>query len=178
MANLKTDFLKSFNKNIFIEAGTHKGDSVKIAIESGFKKIYSCEPAIDRCSYCRERFKNEIESGLVVIEPKSSLEFFEDILPKLNEGAVFWLDSHKDDNVKGLESLPPCPILSEIELIHKYGIQDHILLIDDIRIFGNVGWGKDIKVKDIEDKLKLIDKNCQVSFVNGYTKNDILVCKF
>ena len=109
MANLKKEFLKSFGKNIFIEAGTHKGDSVKVAIDSGFEKIYSCEPAIDRCNFCRERFKNEIDSGLVVIEPKSSLDFFKQILTDLNEGAVFWLDSHKDDNVKGLESLPPCP---------------------------------------------------------------------
>jgi len=178
MANLKKHFLKSFGKNIFIEAGTHKGDSVMVAIDSGFKKVYSCEPAINRYDFCRERFKDEINSGLVVLEPKSSLDFFKQILPDLNEGAVFWLDSHKDDNSKGLESLPPCPIISEIKLISEYGSKGHVLLIDDIRIFGKLGWGKNITVNDIKQELKNIDENCKVYFVDGYTKNDVLVCEF
>ena len=178
MSNISKELLTSFNKNIFIEAGTHKGGTVELALSCGFKKIYSCEPALARYEFCKDKFTKEIEQGIVYIEPKPSKDFFRDILPDIKEESVFWLDSHKDDNVSGLEKLPDCPIFDELKEIKKHEIKSHVILIDDIRIFrSGVGWGRAINLIDIEKELLSINKNYKISYRDGRVPNDILVCE-
>jgi hypothetical protein len=178
MSNISKELLKSFNKKIFIEAGTHSGGTVDVALECGFEKIYSCEPAIERYNFCVEKFKEEIENDKVYLQPKSSKQFFEEILPEIEDEAVFWLDSHKDDNASGLQDLPPCPIIDELKIISQHKIKSHVILIDDIRVFrSQISWGKTTSVDNIKKMLLEINSEYKISFKDGRTKDDILVCK-
>lgn len=178
MPNISKSLLRSFNKKIFIEAGTHKGGSVELALNCGFEKVYSCEPALIRFNFCKDKFEKEIKEERVVLEAKSSKEFFRDILPSIDGEAVFWLDSHKDDNVSGLEDLPPCPIFDELKEIKKHSIKTHTILIDDIRIFkSGDGWGRSVSLEKIKKELLKINSDYKISFEDGREPNDILVCK-
>ena len=59
MPQLTIDYLTKYSKkNNFIESGTYQGDTVKTAIEYGFKNIHSIEIFDTLYDSCVEMFKN------------------------------------------------------------------------------------------------------------------------
>ena len=103
------------------------------------------------------------------------------LLPLIDTKTTFWLDAHIDDcNI--IPNITPnirkCPLLEELEIISNSKRNDHTILIDDIRIFGmeNV-WGEKLTLQTIINELYKINPNYNISFIDGYINNDIIVAK-
>ncbi len=162
--------------NIFFETGSHKGDGINFALVESFKRIISIEIEQKFIDICENRFKNEIESGVIQIIKGDSLKVMGDIINKIDEPITFWLDAHWDCD--GIHGDKLCPLYEELITIKNHHIKNHIILIDDMRCLGGGNWGDGIYYDKIIEILKEINKDYKFSFVDGVVKNDILVANF
>jgi len=106
------------NHDIFIETGTYRGGSVDLAIECNFKKIYTIDISTQHKLYCENKFESYIKSKQIELLFGDTIEVLPDIVNKLTEPVLFWLDSHFDghSNVRGKFD---CPVLQELEDLQK-----------------------------------------------------------
>jgi len=125
-------YAEKFNTPIFFETGTAAGDTIA-AVQSLFKKIFSVEINKNYFENARKRFssKNKIE----IINGDSGKVLASMLNNKINETTLFWLDGHYNSvfDVKGNELV--CPIFGELESIFNHPVKNHIILIDDARLF-------------------------------------------
>lgn len=167
--------LKVFTyNNVFVETGTSNGLGVLAAIEAGFKQIYSIEFYENKYLRAIDKFK---DFDYVHIVQGDSGKVLSGLLNKIAEPITFWLDAHYS---KGKEYPKPlidkCPILLELEQIKRHHIFRHTILIDDIRIFKQgIGLWNNIKLEQIIKKLKEINNEYSISYMNGHIANDILI---
>ncbi len=122
-------YQKKFNISILIETGTYLGDMVKSQINN-FEVIYSVELSKDLWKRAVKRFDKfkkvkllQGDSGLVL----------HDLVPRISERAIFWLDGHYSAGITA-KGEKDCPIFEELSAIFKSKI-NHVLLIDDARLF-------------------------------------------
>jgi|WetSurMetagenome_2_1015567.scaffolds.fasta_scaffold10160_6 hypothetical protein len=127
------DYQNAFKANILIETGTYKGDMV-YAMKDKFQQIYSIELGFDLWKYCTKRFKKykhihiiQGDSGMVLV----------DLIPKIKERAIFWLDGHYSAGITS-KGDKDCPIFEELSSILGSEI-NHIILIDDAHCFDGTG---------------------------------------
>ena len=170
---LRKDVLEKYMSPYFFETGTADGDAVRLAIEMGFEKIYSIE--IDERLYIQncEKFKEFIESGQVVLILGDSLLKMEEIIPQLDKPTTFWLDAHVDFGPKGVKR---CPLYEELESIKTSNINNHKIMIDDMRIFGN-HWGTGISTETLKKTLLEINTEYTITIEDGYVPKDVLCAK-
>jgi hypothetical protein len=165
------------NHDIFIETGTYRGGSVDLAIECNFKKIYTIDISTQHKLYCENKFESYIKSKQIELLFGDTIEVLPDIVNKLTEPVLFWLDSHFDghSNVRGKFD---CPVLQELDIIKMSNIKTHTIMIDDIRLFKSQSeWAVNIFVEDLQKKLHEINPNYTFVYEDGFTKHDILVAK-
>ena len=172
---------------IFIETGTCSGQGVLSAIAAGFDKVYSIELS---------RYNYNVSLKNVGKTPKANLIFGDSavelpkLLEKLHEPCVFWLDAHFSGGTTAGKG-KPAPLLDELEAIARHDIKHHAILIDDIRIYGDLRYNAlDLDMfKNIEqdnetiwpkllNRLYLINKDYKLSMENGFAKDDILVATY
>jgi hypothetical protein len=119
-----------YNYNLFIETGTYLGDMIE-APKNKFKQLYSIELGEDLYNKAIKRFEHDHhvniingDSGVVLIN----------LCQNIDQPAIFWLDGHYSAGItaKGEKS---CPIYEELDAIFNSKPFDHILLIDDARLF-------------------------------------------
>jgi hypothetical protein len=162
---LMPEVLEKYKTNNFIEFGTHKGNGCKLANYLGFENIYSIE--IDDFFFnisnlTLRRFKN------IHLFKGSTLNVLPQLLEKIDEKSTFWIDSHSENN---------CPILKELEILSTHKFKNHILLIDDMRMFGTAYYGY-VTIKQIIDSIMKINPDYQISYEpspNG--SSDIMVAQ-
>ncbi|MDP3997096.1 MAG: hypothetical protein Q8P73_01215 [bacterium] len=128
---------------VFVETGTYKGD-MTLAASRVFEKVYSIElhkPFYDKAV---ERFAG---NNRVEILYGDSASVVKDLMRKIDEPCVFWLDAHGGQASKdgaGIEG--PAPVDPELRAIlnHSKAAQ-HIILIDDAHTFiRDQKWGKGV----------------------------------
>jgi len=160
-----------FNRNVFIETGTHSGDGVKAAIECKFEKIISFE--IETKLQNKNRIKFKDNKNVDLITGDSGGDCFKNVVGDLTESALFWLDAHKqpDQNHDGKN-----PLYQELFAICN-SLYNHVILIDDVRNFG-------LPVFDVsvDSLLKFIDRygrryKTRFGSVRNI-KNDVLIIEF
>jgi hypothetical protein len=164
MSASKEIFSKYLNP-VFIETGSCDGDGIQLALDAGFKTIYSIEIAPEHYEHCVERFKDNQNVNLIFGDSRVELD---KLLKTIDEPITFWLDAHYYEN-------SICALLQEIEAISKHEIKTHTLMIDDIRDLVNYGLGLNIDV--LKQKISLINPDYKFTFEDGYTQNDILIAK-
>jgi len=123
-------YAKKFSPDIFIETGTYFGDMIQ-AVKKKFKKIISIELNEDLYEKARNKFAKNSHIQIVFGDSADKLE---KILPTIDDPCLFWLDAHfsGDGTAKGyLET----PIMEELNLILNQSNLNHIILIDDARLF-------------------------------------------
>ena len=155
-------YQKKYAISTLVETGTYLGDMVE-AQKRRFKNIVSIELSNALFDKANERFKNEKnicimfgDSGKVLI----------DVMSKLNEPAIFWLDGHFSEGITA-QGEKECPIFEELNAILNAPQLRHVLLIDDARLFV----GKN-DYPTIEELTKYIrDKNEEYQLE---VKNDII----
>ena len=154
---------------VFIETGTWIGDTIQKALDIGFKEIKSIELSVDLFNKARQRFKNNINVSLY---NGDSAEQMQNIIYDISDKIVFWLDAHYSGGKTALGK-QICPLYAELDVISKHKRNDNIILIDDIRDVHN-GYMR-VTLNELIQKLKLINPDYKIYYVDGHTKNDILV---
>jgi hypothetical protein len=123
-------FRRTHDLKIFIETGTYYGGTVK-AMLSKFNLIYSIELDMGLWRNASERFASE--SHVHVMHGDSSL-ILPEVLTKVNEPCLFWLDGHFSGPGTGRGDIDS-PIVKELSAINAHGCNNHVILIDDARAF-------------------------------------------
>jgi hypothetical protein len=169
---IQKTILDKYINDVFVETGTEFGDTVQIALDCGFKKIFSIELNPEKVKLCKDRFKLEIEQGRVEIFEGDVIDWFPEVVSKISKTTTFWLDAHWDDGPVGKYK---CPLPFELDTILNSGKKNHTILIDDRRIFGGGNWGGGISEDSLKEQLKTINDDYVITTDDGFIPNDVLV---
>jgi hypothetical protein len=123
-------YQKKSGYTILVETGTYKGDMV-LAQKNYFKKIYSIELSQALFERARKRFQGQDDIHLL---QGNSGEVIANVLAELREPAIFWLDGHYSGGITATIE-KHSPIIEELDTIIANNRLQHIVLIDDARIF-------------------------------------------
>jgi hypothetical protein len=124
-------YARAYQLRTFIESGACDGLTVQ-AMAPVMDRVISVELDASKYLHCWRMFINEPKVTIIhgdsgdVLE--SLLRFFKP------EATLFWLDGHWNS---GFERGPKdTPIQRELEHIAYHSPRDHVILIDDARLFG------------------------------------------
>jgi hypothetical protein len=131
--NVIERFQKECGYNVLIETGTFLGDMVE-AQRNNFKKIFSIELQHDLAEKAKKRFRDL--DHIKILEGNSG-KLLKTILIEVKEPAIFWLDAHYSGGLTA-RGESECPIYQEIDAIFATK-ENHLLLIDDARLFNGEG---------------------------------------
>jgi hypothetical protein len=127
----------------FIETGTFVGDTI-FALEPYFDKLYTIEFSELYYNSTRQKYNG---NKISFILGDSSI-VFQSFLPKITDKCIFYLDGHWSSNNTG-RSEKDCPLVEEITHINNLFMNEAIIIIDDVRLFGrspktglNEDWSK------------------------------------
>jgi len=123
-------FKKKFRYSLFVETGTYNGAMVE-AQRNNFSKIISVEISEMLHKKAVYRFRNY--NHITILQGDSS-KVLSEIISKINEPAIFWLDGHYSGGYTEKGELN-CPVYRELEAIFIDNKYNHVLLIDDARCF-------------------------------------------
>lgn len=150
----------------FIETGTYKGDTTLMAAEH-FLEVYTTEivPLLYEGSKLRA-----IDKGINNINflLGDSVELLKKIMPRLDGGAVFFLDAHQSGCDTSNNGKNHVPLFQELEVILDRNIGPSIYIIDDLRLFDKFWDWKGISEKSILD---IFSKNGHIVDIS-FEKND------
>ncbi len=118
-----------YNLQVFVETGTHYGETALWAAKN-FNKVITVE--FSKQIY-DEILKRHSQVKNIEFLFGHSKEQIQSVVPKLKEPALFWLDAHWSGGITyGKED--ECPLLKELQIINNSEF-DHFILIDDARLF-------------------------------------------
>jgi hypothetical protein len=93
------------------------------------------------------------------------------------------LDAHKSRLLKvpGSNKYGSCPLLHELDAINESSIKNHVIIVDDVRLFDTPNWDF-VKKEDCIKKIMKINPNYVLEYIDGrcswldiVLKNDILI---
>jgi len=176
MGALNLKYLKTYaNGNTFIETGSLSGWTLFLAKEFGFTDIRGIELHPDWVKYCKDRFKDD--PSIKIYEGESP-DVLRELCTALTQTATFWLDAHSSGPDLPGGKYGGCPLVQELEAINLSPCKDHVLFIDDVRLFNTHEWDFLAKEKVIE-AIYNINPNYKISYVDGSEDgtfaNDILL---
>jgi hypothetical protein len=156
------EYQEKYKYEILVETGTYMGDMVE-AQKAYFKKIFSIELGLDLFNKAVKRF---ISDKNVIIMLGDSGKVLPRILSDINEPAILWLDGHYSAGITA-KGDKDCPIFEELNAILNSAIFNHVLLIDDARLF--IGQGDYPSIEKLTEYVKSKNQNYKVE-----VKNDII----
>lgn len=135
------EYAQSFSMKNFIETGTYYGNMVS-AVKDVFKRIISVE--LDNTLFINAKRKFAPYGHILILQGDSG-KVMPNILSIINEPVLFWLDGHwvgpigpNNQVIKG-KGVLETPILAELNHIFNHHIKNHVVLIDDARLFTGLG---------------------------------------
>jgi hypothetical protein len=165
MAAPNVSFFSNYLNPVFVETGSNLGQGVMMALAVGFDEIYSIELSQQLHEICLERFKDN--DNVHLIQGNSSMELGK-VISGISVPITFWIDAHYSGGITAGED-GHLPILDELMAIKNHSINNHTILIDDMR-----DWDINIITKAVID----INPNYEISLVDGYGyEKDILVAR-
>jgi hypothetical protein len=120
----------AFKTATLIETGTFLGDTVH-ALRHRFKAIFSIELSNELAAKAKHRFQGH--SHIHILQGDSG-EVLPQILSNISTRALFWLDGHYSGGVTAQGKLDT-PVMKELRTILAHSVKDHVVLIDDARLF-------------------------------------------
>jgi len=124
-------YLHSHGLKVFVETGTHLGDTLADVAHDKSIQTISIERADDYYRAAKRRFAGYRN---VELFHGDSGKLMPVIVAKLQEPALFWLDGHYSGGSTakgGLET----PVSAELQAILASPVKGHVILIDDVRCF-------------------------------------------
>ncbi len=160
--------------NHFIETGSLFGDGIKVAIESGFKKITSFE--IDKSLYehCVNRYKDYPDVEIILGD--SSIELPKFLNKNTDTPFTYWLDGHYSGGITGCGT-KEFPIMEELESILQRNVKKEVIYIDDLRLLRS--FSDEINLDKIKNMCLSYKPECKISFESSdYDLEDILIIEY
>jgi len=152
------------NLSILIETGTFEGEMVR-KCRRHFRQIWTIELDEHLAKKAEQRFFKFI--NIHVVHGESSLELSR-VLQSIKKPALFWLDAHYSGG-KTAKGITETPLLGELQIIGAHEIKCHVILIDDVRYFGQ---GDYPAIAEIEQELLSINPDYKITI-----SKDILCCE-
>jgi hypothetical protein len=121
---------RAFGLRVLIESGTYRGEMVE-AVRKHFAAIHSIELDTALWEAARRRFAGRRN---VTVWHGDSGEVIGQILGRVREPALFWLDGHYSEGITAKGDLAT-PIVAELRHIIGHEVRDHVILVDDARCF-------------------------------------------
>lgn len=149
-------YAQRFDLHTLVETGTLHGDTIA-ALQNDFHTLYSIELSDILYKDVCERFKDTPHIMLVFGDSSKCLP---DVMAKLTEPALFWLDghfSHGDPDAelhniaKGEKEFP---LAEELHIVLSHHIPGHIILADDARYLGISDCPTFIEIQNIVEQHK------------------------
>lgn len=150
---------------VLIETGTYMGDMVFAQLKN-FDQIYSIELSHDLYERARKRFSGD--SKVKLLQGDSGVRM-DEIVGSLKQKAVFWLDGHYSGGITA-QAEKDSPVMEELQSIVK-SPYDHIILIDDARLFN--GTHDYPTLEEIRDFFKFHNKKHSLKI-----ENDVIVIQY
>ena len=136
--------VEMFGLRVFVETGTYLGKTTLLLSEV-CDRSYTIE--LDRALYERAAELFADRTDVTVIHGDSA-ERLPEVVAQLDQPAAFWLDGHYSGGVTG-RALEDTPIMAELRAILDHPIKDHLVLIDDARLFvGRDGYPRVERLRD------------------------------
>lgn len=129
-AKIVKEYAGQFSIDILIETGTYTGNMVS-SMKDIFGQIFSIELDDNICQKAKRRFT---EYSYIHIIQRDSSQVLPKILSSVDQPCLFWLDAHYSGGITVKDNLDT-PIMSELKHIFSHPIKDHVILIDDARMF-------------------------------------------
>lgn len=174
MPQINPDYLKEYSQGckIFIETGTYLGTGVEIVRNTNmFDEIHSIEIEEHLYNMAVQRFKDDPRVKIWHGDSPDVLR--EKILPNIKDRVTFWLDSHcmgsapfVPSGTIGSNKYGKCPLLFEVDVIKEFGIKDHIIFMDDQRLFDTHYWDF-VKREDYLRKVSEINSEYKFKWLDG-----------
>jgi hypothetical protein len=156
------EYQLKYGYSILIETGTYMGDMVE-AQRKRFKNVISIELGKDLFEKAKMRFK---KNKNVILYKGDSGTVLPQILQDIKEPAIFWLDGHYSEGVTARGD-KDCPILEELKAILETEKFNHVLLIDDARLF--IGQSDYPTIEELNEFIKGENNSYELEI-----KNDII----
>ena len=176
---LTREVLSKYVSPVFFETGTSEGEAVSLALDCGFKRVYTVECNLVKFDSCRKKFKKFPQVTLFFGD---SGKCAAEMLSSFTGPATFWLDSHF--SYSPLDPKPTadtCPILSEIRAIASHPDHgEHTIMVDDFRYFRKGGipqWNMVDEAAIMSAIEEVFGEAFSYTFEDGFEKDDILVAK-
>jgi hypothetical protein len=117
----------------FVETGTYKGDTTILAA-TNYEHIYTTE--IHPVLYKDAVHRMEVEGvENVTMLLGDSVELLSEIVPKVQEGAVYYLDAHLSGSDSAFNGKDQVPMIQELEVILDGDIERSVIVCDDLRLW-------------------------------------------
>lgn len=136
-------------RKVFIETGTQVGDSLAIAMQQKFSRLYSIEWNYDNHTKALRRFEHNLKSQCACCGFQQELSIHHgsspELLPRIidpTKDTTFWLDAHfvSENHDEMDRRYGQCPLLEELRIICSFTwTLRPCVLIDDTRMY--VPWG-------------------------------------
>lgn len=166
---LPTELLEKQSADVFFETGTHTGGGVSLALSLGFAEIYSIDIEENHYNSAKEKFKENENVFLFHGSSSSSLFSICSSIPA-EKKITFWLDGHCN-NASDQNDI--FPLIRELEQIKLLSNKTHNILIDDVRLFGNMLLHTK---EDVEKAILSINQEYKIEYVDSkFAKADILL---
>ncbi len=124
------EYKNKYNCAVLVETGTYKGDTID-AQRKNFKRLYSIELGMDLWKGASKKFK--CYKHITILQGNSEKKLH-DVISQLDDKALFWLDGHYSAGITA-KGDKDCPILGEVDAIFEGKRLNHVLLVDDARLF-------------------------------------------
>lgn len=124
-------YAEEYSLKVLVESGTYYGEMVE-AMKAIFIKIYSIELNEQLFDDAKKRFKSAKHIELIHGDSGKELK---NVMKKINEPALFWLDGHYSSGVTA-RGEKDTPIYEELHCILNAKNLGHVIIIDDAREFG------------------------------------------
>lgn len=154
--------------------------SSKQALRSNFEYVFCMEIHPEWIQRGKEVFSEEISNGRYhLIESDSAYMKHHIQHPCFRDRCMFFLDAHVD-NDRISSHTTRCPLLDELDAIQHLERNDHVILIDDLRIlshphpWGETRYGAISFLDKIKERLLIINPNYQFKTLHGIVADDIL----
>lgn len=131
-AQIIREYASRHGLRIFIETGTFFGD-ILAALRDDFDQLITIELDAALAARATKRFASDSKITIIQGDSARSLPA---VLGTLDQPALFWLDGHFSGGVTA-KGDAETPIIAELKHLFAAPPRDHVVLIDDARLFGS-----------------------------------------
>jgi hypothetical protein len=121
-----------YGLDTLVETGTFRGGTIE-ALRDRFRRIYSIE--LDDALYEEASARFARVPNVTILHGDSAL-MLPKVLTDLGEPALFWLDGHYSGPGTAKAAAHQTPIVPEIRAVLAHAVANHVILVDDARVFG------------------------------------------